>query len=179
MPTNGFFYSGNTTIFQQFGDFVSIDLSDPTKPALGQSLFTNQGQPDGGDMTEFGGTLVNDQIAYVAGITPGGSNVTNNTGNLLVVNIADPKNMSLITSLTIPGTINLLDVAVHGNRALVIGTAGTESAIFNLNAPPGLRTISRSRSWTSPTRATRRSSARRSSRTSSSPMAKRARRPTW
>ena len=137
VPTNGFFYSGNT-IFQRFGDFVSIDLTDPTAPTLGQSLFTNEGQPDGGDMSEFGGTLVNDQIAYVAGLTPGGSNVTNDSGNLQVVNVADPKNMSLITSLTIPDTFNLLDVAVQGNRALVIGTAGTESASFNINGPPGV-----------------------------------------
>ena len=49
MPTNGFFYSGSD-IFQDFGDFVSIDLTDPTMPALAGSLFTNEGQPDGGDM---------------------------------------------------------------------------------------------------------------------------------
>ena len=137
VPTNGFFYSGDT-IFQRFGDFVSIDLTDPTMPTLGESLFTNEGQPDGGDMGEYGGTLVNDQIAYVTGLTPGGSNVTDDTGNLMVVNVADPKNMSLMTSLTIPGTINLLDVAAYGNRALVIGTAGTQSATFNINAPPGI-----------------------------------------
>ena len=107
-------------------------------PTLGESLFNNQGQPDGGDMSQFGGTLVNDNIAYVTGLTPGGGDVTNNTGNLLVVNVADPTNMSLTTSLTIPGTINLLDVAVNGNRALVIGTAGTQSPYFNINAPPGI-----------------------------------------
>jgi uncharacterized membrane protein len=133
VPTNGFFYSGST-IFQRFGDLVSVDLSNPTMPTLGSSLFTNEGQPDGGDMSEFGGTLVNDNIAYITGITPGGSNVTNDTGNLLVVNVADPKNMSVVTSLTIPGTINLLNLAVYGNRALVVGTAGAQSDVYNPNS---------------------------------------------
>ncbi len=133
VPTNGFFYSGRT-IFQDFGDFVSIDLTDPTQPALGSSLFNNQGQPDGGDMNQFGGTLVNDQIAYSAGISPGGFTIIGNTGNLLVVNVADPKNMSLIKQLKIPGTVNILDVAAHGNRALVIGSVGTESNVYDPNA---------------------------------------------
>ena len=134
VPTNGFFYYGGSYIYQLFGDLVAIDLSDPTQPALAGSLFNTQGQPDGGDMSQFGGVLVNDQIAYTAGLTPGGSNVTGNTGNLLVVNIADPENMSLVTQLQIPGTINILNVAVSGNRALVVGTAGTESNTYNPNA---------------------------------------------
>ena len=54
-------------------------------------------------MAEFGGTLVNDQTAYVTGLTPGGGNVTDNTGNLLVVNVSDPTNMT-ITTPDIPGT---------------------------------------------------------------------------
>ena len=58
-------------IYQDFGDFVSIDLSNPTQPALAGSLFNNEGQPDGGDMSQFGGVLVNDQIAYSAGLDPG------------------------------------------------------------------------------------------------------------
>ncbi len=133
VPTNGFFYSGNT-IDSRFGDFVSIDLSDPTQPALAGSLFNDQGQPDGGVMSQYGGTLVNDQIAYSAGITPGGGTVIGNTGNLLVVNIADPKNMSLIEQLPIPGTINIVNVAVQGNRALVVGSTGTESSTVDFNA---------------------------------------------
>ncbi len=133
VPTNGFMYFGST-IFQDFGDFVAIDLTDPTQPVLASALFTNQGQPNGGNMNQFGGVLVNDQIAYSAGLAPGGSTIIGNTGNLLVVNISDPKNMSLITQLKIPGTINILNVATYGNRALVVGTAGTESNIYNPNA---------------------------------------------
>src|SRR5262249_22811604 len=76
----------------------------------------------------------NDGIAYITGISPGGSTIIGNTGNLLVVNVADPKHMSVITSMTFPGTINVVDVAVSGNRALVVGTAGTESNRYNPNA---------------------------------------------
>ena len=133
VPTNGFLYSFGTAYFR-FGDLVSVDLTDPTQPVLGSALYTNEGQPDGGDMSEFGGTLVNDGLAYVTGLTPGGNNVTSNTGSLLVVNVADPKNMSLVKSLNIPGTFQLLNVAVQGNRALVAGIAGTESATVDFNA---------------------------------------------
>ena len=133
VPTNGFFHFGSS-ISQLFGDLVSVDLTDPTAPALAGSLFNNEGQPDGGDASQYGGTLVNDNTAYIAGLTPGGNNISSNTGNLLVVNVSDPTNMSVITSLTIPGTINLLDVAVHGNRALVLGTAGTEPTTYDANA---------------------------------------------
>jgi hypothetical protein len=77
--------------------------------------------------------LVNDQIAS-AGLAPGGLTITGNAGDLLVMNIADPKNMSLITQLQIPGTINILDVATYGNRALVVGTVGTAATTYNPNA---------------------------------------------
>ncbi len=133
VPTSGFEYYGDS-IFQLFGDFVAIDLSNPTKPVLASSLYNNEGQPDGGDLSQFGGTLVNDSLAYLTGLTPGGSDVTNNTGNLTVVNVANPDAMSVVTSLTIPGTINLVNVAVDGNMALVVGTAGTASNVFDPSA---------------------------------------------
>ena len=112
-------------------------------PALASSLFNDEGQPDGGDMSEYGGTLVNDGLAYVTGLTPGGSNVTNNTGNLLVVNVADPKNMSVITiARSSPAPSTSSTSPSTGNRALVVGTAGTESRRLQLRTRPGLRITS-------------------------------------
>jgi uncharacterized membrane protein len=133
VPTGGLSRYGSY-IFQLFGDLVAIDLSNPAQPTLASALFTNEGQPDGGDMDEFGGTLVNDGLAYITGLTPGGGNVTGNTGNLLVVNVADPTNMTVVDSLNIPGTFELLNVAVYGDRALVAGVAGTESNVYDANA---------------------------------------------
>ena len=88
-------------------------------------------------MAESGGAILNDGLAYIAGLSPGGSNVANNTGNLLVVNIADPESMSPIRSLSIPGTFELLHVAIDGNRALVIGAAGQENGMIHTD-PTGL-----------------------------------------
>ena len=137
VPTNGFQYRGGN-IYDRFGDVIAIDLTDPARPALASALFTNQGTPDGGDPSQLGGVLVNDQIAYSTGITPGGGNVTNDTGALLVVNIADPKAMSVLNTISIPGTANLLGVAVHGNRALVIGSVGPQTSNYDPNAAPGI-----------------------------------------
>ncbi len=123
-----------SSVYSRFGNFVSIDLSDPTQPTVGSTLFNDNYEPSGEGMAEYGGTLVTDDIAYVTGLTPGGSDVANNTGNLLVVNVANPASMSVITSLTVPGTNALIGVAVQGNQALVIGSAGPQSDTYNPNA---------------------------------------------
>ena len=133
VPTNGVLIFGGT-ITSDFGDFSAIDLSNPSQPTLASTLFNNRGGLDGGDMNQFGGTLVNDQIAYSAGLAPGGGTIIGNHGNLLVVDISDVTKIALLRQLAIPGTINILDVAVAGDRALVVGTAGVESNIFNPNA---------------------------------------------
>ena len=136
--TGGGYYDPTTlAILQRYGDLVAVDLSNPTMPALTSALYTNEGQPEGGDMAESGGAILNDGLAYIAGLSPGGSNVANNTGNLLVVNIADPESMSPIRSLSIPGTFELLHVAIDGNRALVIGAAGQENGMIHTD-PTGL-----------------------------------------
>ncbi len=133
VPLDGEYFSGST-VFSLFGNFVSIDLSNPTQPTQAGTLFNSNYEPSGENMWEDGGALVTDDIAYVTGREPGGGDVTNNTGNLLVVNVSDPTNMSVTTSLTIPDTNDLLGVAVQGNEALVIGSAGPQSDTYNPNA---------------------------------------------
>lgn len=132
VPTNGVSFFGNR-IASNFGDFSAIDLSDPAHPVLGSTLFNNQGSLNGGDMNQFGGTLINDQVAYSAGLAPGGNTVIGNHGNLLAVDVTHVTNISLITQLAIPGTINIIDVAASGDRALVIGTAGIETGTIDFN----------------------------------------------
>ena len=133
VPTNGILLSfGDIT--NLFGDLVAIDLSNPAMPALASALFNDVAQPDGGNMEEYGGTLVNDSLAYLAGLTPGGTMITGNTGDLLVVNVADPDSMSVVTSLTIPDTYTILNVAVSGTTALVVGDAEPEPSTYNAGA---------------------------------------------
>ncbi len=129
VPTNGVFFFGNT-ISSLFGNFTSIDLSNPASPVLGDSLVDNL---DGGPQRQFGGTLVNDQVAYSAGITPGGA-VFGNRGNLSVIDISNLSAISVIKEVAIPGTINIVDIAAAGNRALAVGDVGPESNVIDFNA---------------------------------------------
>lgn len=124
VPTNGFNFFPGGTIFDRFGSFVSIDLSNVSNPTVGGALFNNRGTPDGGDTGQSGGVLVDDQLAYVASTTSRGSDVQNGIGRVLIVDVSDPAHMALIRELQIPGTNTILDVAVHGNRALVVGSSG-------------------------------------------------------
>jgi len=133
VPLDGIYISGPSpaTIYSHFGNFASIDLSDPTMPTLGSVLFNNTNYSNDTGLSQFGGTLVNDQTAYVTGLTPGGSDVANNTGNLLVVNVSDPTNMTITTSLVIPNTDSVSGAAIYGNKMLVIGSAGPQSSVFD------------------------------------------------
>ena len=126
VPLDGVNISGGNpaTIFDHFGNFASIDLSDPTMPTLGSLLFNSTSNSGDTGLSQFGGALVNDQTVYVAGLTPGGGDVANNTGNILVVNVSDPTNMTITTQLLIPGTDSVSGAAVFGDEMLVIGTAG-------------------------------------------------------
>ncbi len=126
VPTDGYTFSqGAGQILDQYGTVVAVDLSNPLAPNLDGVLFNNRGEPEGGDHFDRGGVLVNDQTAYIASTTSTGGDTKDGTGQLLVVNVADPAHLSVTGTLDIPGTQELIDVAVHGNRALVLGsTAG-------------------------------------------------------
>lgn len=124
VPTNGIYYYGGGDIFAQTGTFLSINLSDPTSPTLGNVLFNSQGPTSGGLNNENGAVLVNDQVAYVASTSSTGGNTQSGEGELQVVNISDPSNLSLTTTLAIPDTNRLIDVAVQGDYALVVGDTG-------------------------------------------------------
>ncbi len=124
VPTDGYDYILNGTIIGQFGTFVSLDTSDPASPALSDVLFNNRGTPDGGNTNQLGGVLVNDQIAYVASTTSTGNNTQTGEGRVLVVNVADPGSMSLLSSLAIPDTNRIVEIGVQGHYALVVGSTG-------------------------------------------------------
>jgi uncharacterized membrane protein len=133
VPLNGVYISGPSpaTIYSHFGNFAAINLSDPTMPTLDSVLFNDTNYSNDTGLGQFGGTLVNDQTAYVTGLTPGGDDVADNTGNLLVVDVSDPTNMTITTSLVIPNTNNLIGAAIYGNEMLVIGSAGPQSSIVD------------------------------------------------
>jgi uncharacterized membrane protein len=135
VPTNGYTYNTfSGSIFDQFGDVVSLDISNPAAPVVSDVLFNNRGAPNGGDFRQLGGTFVNNTTAYVASTTSAGGGTATGTGRLLVVDTTNPANLALTQSVLIPGTVHLIDVAIQGNRALAVGsTAGTQNPINGTN----------------------------------------------
>ncbi|MGA7497961.1 MAG: MBG domain-containing protein, partial [Isosphaeraceae bacterium] len=124
IPISGVTYFVNTVLTDQYGDFLAVDFSDPTKPTLQDVLFNNRGTPDGSDHNVNGGVAVNSQTTYVATTTSAGGNSQSGTGELLIVDTTDPSHMAVAGTLAIPDTIQVLDVAIQGNRALAVGSTG-------------------------------------------------------
>ena len=111
-------------IQDQTGSFLSVDVSNPSQPQLADVLFNDRGSPGGGDNNEHGGVLVNDDLAYVASTTSSGGDWSQGTGRLLIVNTSNPADLSEVGYLNIPGTVQLTDVAISGDEALVVGNTG-------------------------------------------------------
>ena len=68
--------------------------------------------------------IVNSQLAYVASSSSTGGDTQTGVGQLLLVNIANPAAPALSSTLDIPGTVQLANVALQGNSALVAGSTG-------------------------------------------------------
>ena len=105
------------------GNVVAINVSNPAAPTYSGVLY-----PSGTTTTtDFTGTMVNSQIAYVACTTRQDYGTTDGVGQVLVVNYSDPTKLAY-TAVTIPNTQQVLGVTVQGNEALVVGlTNGTGS----------------------------------------------------
>lgn len=129
--TNGVYYFGGGSIFDQFGDVVSLDVTNPAAPGVGDALFNNRGPLDGGDTRQTGGTFVNNNTAYIASTTSTGGDTATGTGRILVVDTTNPASLSLVRPVLIPGTYQIIDVAVQGNRALAVGSTGPIQNPFN------------------------------------------------
>jgi uncharacterized membrane protein len=125
VPTGGAGYFAGF-LDSQFGSLLSLDVSNPAKPVLSNVLFNDHGPPFGGDTNEHGGTLVNNHIAYIAGSTSTTTFASTpaGVGRVLVVDYSDPAKLTVLGEVDIPGTVHALDVAVQGNRALVLGSTG-------------------------------------------------------
>ena len=124
VPTSGFFVSGGT-ITSQFGTVLNIDLSNPAAPALVGVL--NNGNPTppyAGVTSQYDGVIVNSQIELVASTTSTGANEQSGVGRILVVDHSNPANLTLDPEVDLPGTNRALNIALDGNRALVVGSTG-------------------------------------------------------
>jgi uncharacterized membrane protein len=114
------FMTGN--VISQFGDVLSLDLANPAAVTVSDELFGNATD----DYNQNGGEVVDASTLYVASTTSTGGfqNTQVGEGVVRVIDYSNPANLSEIRDVTIPGTVQVLEIAVEGNRALVVGSTG-------------------------------------------------------
>ncbi|MCA1686310.1 MAG: hypothetical protein LC745_10090, partial [Planctomycetia bacterium] len=124
VPTSGNSGSFPRPITTQFGNVLSIDVSDPAAPVLKDVLFKSPGPPNSGTTNQTGGAIVDNQFAYIASSTSTGSDLQGGVGRVMVVDYSDPSHLQFPREVDIPGTVHVLTLAVQGNLALVAGSTG-------------------------------------------------------
>ena len=132
VTTAGYSLFFGSIFVDQFGTVLSIDVSNPAAPTLADVLYNNRGPAGGGDTTQYGGAIVNNQITYIASSTNTGGSTQDGVGRVLVVDYSNPAALSVLSEVDIPGTYQVVAVAVEGDEALVVGRAGGTSA-FGVN----------------------------------------------
>ncbi len=121
VPTTSYVFFGGFEASE--GNVLAIDVSNPSAPQLEGVLFP--GDDNLNALTnQFGATIVNSQIAYIARSTSNGGNTQDGVGRVLVVDYSDPTNPIDLGEVDIPGTYQVLAVAVQGDQALVVSRAG-------------------------------------------------------
>lgn len=126
-PLSGVSTFVGVILTDQFGDFLAVDFGDPTAPRIADVLFNDRGAPDGGDHPQNAGEMVNGRYAYVVGTSSTGSASQDGLGRVLIVDTSDASSLSIAGTFDIPGTVHILDVAVTGTQAVVIGSTGGSS----------------------------------------------------
>jgi uncharacterized repeat protein (TIGR01451 family) len=114
-----------------FGSLESVDVSNPAAPHLADVLDNSLGTPYGGTHDVSGGVFINSTTAYV-GTTTETSFPGSGVGQILVVDASDPNNLKVLDTVNIPGMFIVRDVAVQGNRALVVGEAPVVGGVRSL-----------------------------------------------
>ncbi|MEQ1829701.1 MAG: VCBS domain-containing protein, partial [Pirellula sp.] len=114
------FFAGN--VISQFGDVLSLDLTNPAAVTVSDELFGNATD----NFNQNGGEVVDANTLYVASTTSTGGLQNTQIGNgiVRVIDYSNPANLAPIREVTIPGTVQVLEIAVEGNRALVVGSTG-------------------------------------------------------
>ena len=139
VPTKAYFSFGGISE-SQFGNVLAIDVSNPSAPQLDGVLFPGASNPDS-LTTQFGVAIVNSQIAYIASSTDTSFSTQNGVGRVLIVDYSDPTNPIDLGEVDIPGTYQIVAVAVQGNQALVVGRTGGDGG-FETNGYNGTMTLS-------------------------------------
>jgi hypothetical protein len=108
----------------QFGDLISVDLTNFSNPLLAGTLEQPQLSAElGGSTSVIGATQADTSLLYLGGTTSTGSE-NNGVGRLQTVDVTNPANMQLVGQLMIPGTVQFYAPLIQGTVAVGIGNNG-------------------------------------------------------
>jgi len=115
---NSISFSGSTFL-NQGGDFVAVDMTNPSNPSVVAALSGNLSSGTG-PSGFFDVITVNDTTAYAVSTTSTGSATASGSGVLFVLDISTPGSPKVVTQIMIPGTRQSLSVRVQGNLAITM-----------------------------------------------------------
>jgi hypothetical protein len=118
----------------EFGDLLSVDLTDFAHPVLDGTAELPQVDPVyGGATPVLGATQADTSLIYLGGTTStGGAN--NGAGRLQIVDVTNPAAMKITGQLLIPGTSLFYSPLIEG--AIAVGIGNTGGFVGSLNANP-------------------------------------------
>lgn len=124
VSTSGIIYDSGGNVTDQFGDLLTINITNPATPVLGNALYSVKGTPKGGVSIQHGLLPVSSSVAYLVGSSSTGSSTQSGSGRIVIVRTSDPANLSVAGTLDISGTVDAQAIAVDGAHALVVGSTG-------------------------------------------------------
>jgi len=104
---------------------LAVDVTNLSSATLLDSMEPSAGSLDGygGANVMFGAGLANPTTLLVGGSTStGGAN--NGVGELVVLDVTNPAAMSIVTSLSVPNTVQIYTPVLLGNFAVALGDTG-------------------------------------------------------
>ena len=122
-------YYGGGQIFEQFGESIDIDITNPAAPTVVDTIYndppdSSTGYPDGTSNT-WQIAAASDNVLLIGSTTATGSTVSGSSvsGIVMVEDTSNPSSPSLLEDLTIPGMAAVVGISVNGNQAFLIGTS--------------------------------------------------------
>jgi uncharacterized membrane protein len=144
------FFIASSDIFQQGGDLISVDISNPAAPSMDGVLLNTHGTDNdgkdvvggadlsGGDFNMWSAVQVDPTTLLVASTTVTGGDTQNGVGRINIVDISDPTHMAIVGHLDIPGTVQVTGLELVGNQLLVTASTGGYQQNFDPNTNYGL-----------------------------------------
>ncbi|HEY2015660.1 MAG TPA: hypothetical protein VGH38_19285 [Bryobacteraceae bacterium] len=116
-------YPGPVT--DQAGDFVSMDITNLSAPAVLATVESQtHGPVAGGSFNVYGTAPYSAQLVYLGSTTSQGGATQTGVGQLWAVDTTNPSAMSILTQINVPGTLQVFTPLIQGNILVTIGDSG-------------------------------------------------------